>query len=96
MTAPRLTDKVIHAVVFGAPVIVGARAGLPLRWLVVAFAVHAPVSELIQHTVLPKRSGEVWDAVLDLAGVAAAAGIATALERRRAGASLAEAPPRTG
>jgi VanZ family protein len=37
---------------------------------VLLFAIHAPVSELVQHFLLPGRSGDVWDAVLDLVGVA--------------------------
>ena len=51
---------------------------------VLVFAVHAPVSELVQHFLLPGRSGDVWDAVLDLVGVAlgAAALVVRARQRR--------------
>ena len=63
------TDKVVHLLVFAVPTYAVGWA-LGALWLsVVAFALHAPVSELVQYTLLPGRSGDVWDAVLDLAGV---------------------------
>ena len=40
---------------------------------VLVFAIHAPVSELVQHFLLPGRSGDGWDVVLDLVGVAVGA-----------------------
>jgi hypothetical protein len=40
-----------------------------VRLAAVVFAVHAPVSEVLQHVLLPGRSGDVWDAVVDLVGV---------------------------
>ena len=49
------------------------------RWvspsIALAFALHAPVSELVQHVALPGRSGDAWDAVLDLVGVGLAAAV---------------------
>jgi VanZ family protein len=63
------TDKVVHVLLFMVPVVVGLLAGLR-PWLVVGvLALHAPVSELVQHYLLPHRSGDVRDAVADLAGV---------------------------
>jgi len=66
-------DKLVHALVFGAPVLV---AGLALRrwWRSVTLvcAAHAPVSEVIQHVALSGRSGEVWDVVADLVGIGVA------------------------
>jgi VanZ family protein len=44
-----------------------------VRAAVLIFAVHAPLSELVQHYALPGRTGDVWDAVLDLVGVAVGA-----------------------
>ena len=44
-----------------------------VRVAVLVFAVHAPVSGLAQHALLPGRSGDVWDVVLDLVGVAVGA-----------------------
>lgn len=66
-------DKIVHALVFAAPVLV---AGLARRswWLLVAGAcvLHAPVSEAIQHAFLTHRSGDPWDLVADLCGTAGA------------------------
>ena len=66
-------DKIVHALIFGLVVFTGVRAGLPLRaWLAVTLA-HAAGSELLQHWLLPNRSGDVWDAVADAVGALAAA-----------------------
>ena len=46
-----------------------------MRTAVVIFAIHAPVSEPVQHFLLPGRSGDVWDAVVDLVGVALGAAV---------------------
>ncbi len=46
-------------------------------------ALHAPVSELIQWTLLPHRDGDVWDAVADLVGVGLGWLLARWLGRRR-------------
>lgn len=64
------TDKVVHLLVFAVPTYAVGRALGSVRVAVVVFAIHAPVSELVQHALLPGRSGDVWDAVLDLVGVA--------------------------
>ncbi|MGE9807910.1 MULTISPECIES: VanZ family protein [unclassified Janibacter] len=63
------SDKVMHVLLFAAPVLAGLRARLPLVPLVAVFALHAPVSELVQHVALRGRSGDVSDALADLAGV---------------------------
>lgn len=68
VSAPAMTDKVVHVLLFAVPVAVGLRAGLSTRWVAVAFLVHAPVSELVQYAVLPRRSGDVWDVVMDVLG----------------------------
>jgi hypothetical protein len=64
------TDKVVHLLVFAVPTYAVGRALGSVRTAVLAFAVHAPVSEIVQHLLLPGRSGDVWDAVVDLLGVA--------------------------
>jgi hypothetical protein len=62
-------DKVVHAVIFGMVLWAAARAHLPLRPVGVLLAVHAVVSELVQHYLLAGRSGDPSDSVADLAGV---------------------------
>ncbi len=63
------TDKVVHVLLFLVPTVVGLLVGLRPPYVVGALALHAPVSELVQHVLLPGRSGDVWDAVADLSGV---------------------------
>lgn len=63
------TDKVVHLLVFAVPTYAVGRALGSVRTAVVVFALHAPASELVQHFLLPGRSGDPWDAVLDLVGV---------------------------
>jgi hypothetical protein len=68
-------DKVVHVSVFAAPTLAALMAGIPVRWALATLAiliVQAPVSELIQHFVLPHRAGDVLDALADLGGVALA------------------------
>lgn len=76
------TDKVVHVLLFAGPTYA---VGLALRSIApaaVLFTAHAPVSEAIQGALLPNRSGDVWDGVFDLVGVALAAGLLVV--RRRA------------
>jgi hypothetical protein len=63
-------DKVVHATVFGAVTLAGLRAGLSPALVLGLGAAHAPLSELLQHLVLPGRSGDPFDVVADLVGVA--------------------------
>ena len=63
-------DKVVHVLSFAFVMWSGARAGFPIRWLVAVLAVHAVTSELIQHALLPGRSGDPADVLADLTGVA--------------------------
>ena len=69
------TDKVVHLLVFAVPTYAVGRAFGSVRTAVLVFAVHAPVSELVQHFALPGRSGDPWDAAVDLVGVAIAAAV---------------------
>jgi VanZ family protein len=78
------TDKVVHVLLFLAPTLAAVWSRLRWRWVVVALlALHAPVSELAQHYLLPNRSGDVWDVVSDLGGVALGVGLGVGLERVR-------------
>lgn len=64
------TDKAVHALLFLLPTWAAIRARAPWSWAVVALvAVHAPVSELVQGSLLSGRSGDVRDVVADLVGV---------------------------
>jgi VanZ family protein len=76
-------DKVVHASVFGAVVLTALLAGLPRRWVLGVLVLHAPVSEVVQATLLPSRDGDVWDAVADLTGVGLALGAFLVIVRMR-------------
>lgn len=76
-------DKVGHIVIFILPVLMimlwRVRVGITRRFrivLVVIFAGHAVLSELLQAGVLPERSGDPIDVVADLAGIAIGYGTA--------------------
>lgn len=62
-------DKVVHAVIFGLPVVLAHRAGLAWPGVAVLLAVHAPLSEMIQLALLPDRSGDGADVLADLVGI---------------------------
>ena len=63
------TDKVAHLLIFALPALTGMLAGMRPAVLLGALALHAPLSEAVQHWVLPDRSGDPGDALADLAGV---------------------------
>ena len=63
-------DKVVHALIFFAPAFAVLMMGIRARWALGILALHAPVSELIQHVGLVQRRGDVFDVLADLSGVA--------------------------
>ena len=65
------SDKVVHVVLFGLLAATTRWRFGPLTAALVAVAAYAPVSELVQGLLLPTRSGDPWDVVADLLGVAA-------------------------
>ena len=73
-------DKVVHLLVFAAVALAGRLARVPLPLLAVLLVGHAVVSELVQHHMLSRRSGDPWDLAADVAGVLA--GLAAPLRRR--------------
>jgi hypothetical protein len=76
-------DKIVHALIFGVVYAAGVRAGIPWRlWFVVSL-VHAGVSEVLQDTLLPRRSGDPYDAAADAVGVLVAALAMTVAAARR-------------
>ena len=76
-------DKVVHLAVFAAVTFTALRAGLSAALVVGFGVVHAVVSEVVQHTLLPGRSGDPLDAVADVLGVLAGVALARALDRQR-------------
>ncbi|WP_238175257.1 VanZ family protein [Kribbella pratensis] len=69
-------DKVAHCFLFAAVAFTGTKVGLPARWLLGALVANAVVSELVQHWLLPRRDGDPFDALADVAGVALGAWLA--------------------
>lgn len=69
-TAGLPLDKLVHVVAFALPTAALIVAGVPRGWVIGLMAVHAPLSEVLQHRLLAQRSGEPLDIVADLAGVA--------------------------
>jgi VanZ family protein len=63
------SDKAVHVAVFALPAAAGLLAGLRPAYVLVPLALHAPLSEILQHAVLPHRSGDPADVVADLVGV---------------------------
>ena len=76
-------DKLVHIAVFALPAVLGVLAGVRTRLVALVLAVHAPVSELVQHLWIPTRSGEPWDVVADWVGVALGLLVGLVLARRR-------------
>ena len=73
-------DKLIHVITFGVPTLAAVVLGCN-AWWALPFAVHAPVSEVVQATFSSQRSGDPWDAVADLVGVVLAVLVARPLLR---------------
>ncbi|MGL4175538.1 MAG: VanZ family protein [Dermatophilaceae bacterium] len=62
-------DKVVHTVVFLLPVLLALLSGFAVRAVLTVSAVHAVLSEVVQFSILPARSGDPWDVAADLLGV---------------------------
>jgi VanZ family protein len=86
-------DKVAHLLLFGSVAFLGLRVGLPARWLLSVLAANAVVSELVQYFLLPHRSGDPFDSLADLVGVALGAwlGFRVLRPKRVAGHDLMDA-----
>lgn len=72
-------DKVVHVAIFLAPALLGVLAGLPVSVLAPVLIAHAVISEVVQHTLLPGRGGDPWDAMADIVGIAAGLALGSAL-----------------
>lgn len=85
-------DKLGHLVVFALPVAVimvyrasrGAVSVIFSAVVIAIFAAHAVISEIIQARWLPDRSGDPYDVLADLIGIAVGCGVAVLIRRRRA------------
>ncbi|ROR65846.1 VanZ family protein [Agrococcus jenensis] len=75
-------DKVAHAAMFLAPALLGLLAGIRPVVLAPLLVIHAVVSEVVQHLALGERSGDPWDAVADIVGVAIGLAVGSALVQR--------------
>lgn len=73
-------DKLVHATVFAAVGFTAVRAGWPRVPVFGVLVAHAVISEVVQHLVLPGRSGDPLDAVADIVG--AGIGVLLAAWRR--------------
>ncbi|MFF7250386.1 hypothetical protein ACFZBU_41710 [Embleya sp. NPDC008237] len=74
-------DKIVHFLSFAAIAWTGRRVGIGPLVLGAALAAHAVESELIQHFLLPHRSGDPWDVAADLLGTTGALAFAGRLPR---------------
>lgn len=75
-------DRLVHVTVFLMPALLGVVAGIRPLWLGIALVAHAVASELVQQFALAERSGDIWDAVADLVGVAIGLRLGVVLRRR--------------
>lgn len=93
-------DKLVHAVIFLAPALLGVLAGIRPVVLAPLLIAHAVASEVVQHVALPGRGGDPWDAVADIVGVAIGLAIGSALllraDGRRGGPASGDAPTGSG
>lgn len=76
-------DLLAHFGSFAVLAVAGLMAGLRPVWFVPVLVVNAGLSELLQATVLPNRSGDWTDLVADLTGIAVGWWIAAVLLRSR-------------
>ncbi|QQQ74968.1 VanZ family protein [Saccharothrix sp. 6-C] len=83
-TAPPGTDKVVHFVLFALLMGTGRYARLPSGPLLTGLLGYAAVSEALQWLITGlHRSGDVLDALVDVAGVGFGALVARSLTRKR-------------
>ena len=69
-------DKIVHFLSFASVAWAGRRAGFAPILLGAALVAHAVESELLQHFLLPSRSGDPFDVLADVCGVAAGLAVA--------------------
>ncbi|MFQ6172776.1 VanZ family protein [Oryzobacter sp. R7] len=76
------SDKAAHVLVFLVPVALAVLVTGRPSLVAGAFLAHAGLSEVVQGTLLPLRSGDPFDAAADALGVALGVLVATGILRR--------------
>lgn len=79
------SDKVVHVLVFLVPVALAVVVTRRPSLVAGAFLTHAVLSEVVQGTLLPLRSGDPFDALADAVGVALGVAVGLRLVRRWSG-----------
>jgi VanZ family protein len=74
-------DKIVHFLSFAAVAWSGRRVGIGSLVLGAALVAHAVESELVQHFLLPRRSGDPFDALADVLGATAGLALAAVFAR---------------
>lgn len=69
-------DKVAHVALFAVVAYAGTRANVRQTWLIGLLLGQAVLSEMVQGLWLTQRSGDGWDVIADVAGIALGIGIA--------------------
>ena len=76
------SDKVVHLVVFLVPVALAVVVTRRPALVAATFLAHAVLSEVVQGTVLPLRSGDPLDSLADALGVVLGVAVGLRLLRR--------------
>lgn len=77
-------DKVAHVGIFALPVFFLLLAGCRRWWVILVFALHAPLSEVVQQVLLPRRTADPYDLIADAVGIAlGVAGAAVLVARKQ-------------
>ena len=82
-TAPPGTDKIVHLAVFALLALTGRAAGFRSWPLLAGLVVYAAASEVLQALLPIGRTGDVVDALVDVAGALLALGLSALVARRR-------------
>ncbi|UFU07647.1 VanZ family protein [Ruania halotolerans] len=77
------SDKAVHLLIFALVMLTGRLAGIRTRPLVLGLLVHAGLSELVQHTLLPARAGDLLDILANIAGTGLGWYVASMITRHR-------------
>ncbi|KOV85841.1 membrane protein [Nocardia sp. NRRL S-836] len=91
-SSPPGTDKVVHTLLFALLAFTGLYA--KISHVLLALVAYAGVSEVLQELITPlHRSGDVLDALVDVAGIGLGWAIAAAVRSRRRGPGTTRSAP---